>query len=522
MWVKTSGDREAAVDNPPHPYGRGLCALFTERRRRMIRIIISLLAPLMLFAAVRADDDPADLKQALALQRVMQKVIRDTEPAVACILVSRSDAYQRMARGPAKAQPGKLGGFNPKSLDFFDKDLARKLDLADANVIPESFGSGVVIDAQGLILTNYHVVRDATKVFVRLPGGKSSYADIKAADPRSDLAVLELLSNLPGLKAITFGDAGKCSRGQFVLSLANPFAAGFRDGQPSASWGILSNIRRRVPGTPVSEKELPRTLQQYGILLQTDARLNLGCSGGALLNLHGEMIGITTALAAIHGGETPGGFALPIDASMSRIIEVLKRGEEVDYGFLGVEPFPDAGNKGVIINVIPGSPAEKKLQNRDRILKVNDMPVRELDDLFLSLGTKLAGAKITLQISRFNQVMEVKDVELAKFYVPGKGIFSSMEPRPYFRGLRADYTSLLVQQQRTRQPILPGVLIADVQPNSPAAKMDLKAGDIITQVKGRPIFTPADFYREVKGAQGPIELTLHSTNFPLPKVTLSP
>jgi S1-C subfamily serine protease len=488
----------------------------------MFRYTFFFLTVFALPGVVRADDDPADLKQAMALQKVMQKAIRDAEPSIACILVSRSDAYQRMAQGPAKAQPGKLGGFNPKSLDFLDKDLGRKLDLAGDNVIPEAFGSGVVIDAKGLILTNYHVVRDATKVFVRFPGGKSSYADIKAGDPRSDLAVLELITPPPGLKAITLGDARKCSRGQFVLSLANPFAAGFRDGQPSASWGILSNIRRRVPGIPTSEKDLPRTLQQYGILLQTDARLNLGCSGGALLNLQGEMIGLTTALAAIHGGETPGGFALPIDASMARIIEVLKRGEEVDYGFLGVEPSLDADNKGVLINVIPGSPAEKKLQNRDRILKVNDMPVRELDDLFLALGTQLAASKITLQVSRFNQVIEVRDVELAKFYVPGKGIFSSMEPRPYFRGLRADYTSLLVQQQRFRQPILRGVLIADVQANSPAAKMDLKAGDIITQVQGRPIFTPAEFYREVKGAQGPIELTLYSTNFPPPKVTLSP
>src|SRR5262249_14218089 len=158
--------------------------------------------------------------------------------------------------------------------------------------------------------------------------------------------------------------------------------------------------------------------------------------------------------------------------------------------------------------------AEKKLQNRDKILKVNDMPVRELDDLFLALGTQLAGGKITLQVSRFNQVMEIKDVELAKFYVPGKGIVSSLEPRPYFRGLRVDYTSLLVQQQRLRQPVIvPGVLVADVQPSSSAAKVELKAGDIITQVKGRPIFSPAQFYREVSGIQGPVEVTLNSTNF---------
>ena len=486
----------------------------------MVRIVIPLLVALIFFGPALAGDEPADIKQALALQRVMQKAIRDAEPAVACILVSRSDAYQRMRPGPAKTIPGKLGGFNPKSLA--DKNLARKLNLADPNVIPESFGSGVVIDAKGLILTNYHVVRDATKIFVRLPGGKSSYADIKAADPRSDLAVLELLTPNLGLKAITLGDASKCSRGQFVLSLANPFAAGFHDGQPSASWGILSNIRRRVPGQPMSEKDLPWKLQQYGTLLQTDARLNLGCSGGALINLRGEMIGLTTALAAIHGGETPGGFALPIDTDMQRIIDVLKRGEEVEFGFLGIIKNEMAA-KGVVVKVISGSPAGKKLQNGDIIQKVNDKAIGNWDDLFLALSTQLAGSKITLSVNRFNQVIE-KDVTLAKFYVPAKGIFSSLGQRPYFRGLRVDYTSLLVQQQPRLYPdvIRHGVLIEEVQPGSPAAKVDLKAGDIITQVKGRPIFTPAEFYREVAGSQGPVEVTLDSTNLPRPKVTLNP
>src|SRR5208337_1788428 len=111
-----------------------------------------------------------------------------------------------------------------------------------------AFGSGVVIDEGGLILTNYHVVQDATKIYVRLPGGKGAYADIHAADARSDLAVLKLLQpNFLPLKPIVLGDADKVEQGQFVLTLANPFAAGFRDGKPSASWGIISNIRRRAP-----------------------------------------------------------------------------------------------------------------------------------------------------------------------------------------------------------------------------------------------------------------------------------
>src|SRR5262249_42894439 len=154
---------------------------------------------------------------------------------------------------------------------------------------------------------------------------------------RSDLAVLKLQERLPDLKPIKLGDGGAARKGQFILSLANPFAAGFRDGSPSASWGILSNVRRRMPGGLTEVERNRLQLQQFGNLFQLDARLNLGCSGGAVLNLDGELIGLSTAQAALSGVETPGGFALPLDAGVRRILEVLKRGEEVEYGFLGVE-----------------------------------------------------------------------------------------------------------------------------------------------------------------------------------------
>ena len=119
--------------------------------------------------AVGAQDDP-DLQKTLALQKVMQKVIAQVEPSVACILVSRSDAYQSYGLGPDKEQPGRLGDFDPEmlrskpSVSLKDGLLwRRKLDLADPGHVPQAFGSGVVIDPNGLVLTNYHVIRDATK-----------------------------------------------------------------------------------------------------------------------------------------------------------------------------------------------------------------------------------------------------------------------------------------------------------------------------------------------------------------------
>jgi S1-C subfamily serine protease len=503
--------------------------------------LLSSLPFLLLLAAcpIRAQQDKAaPLKQALALQDLVQQTIRAAEPAVACILVSRSDAYARYGQGPTPDNPGTLGAFDPVALESYltrmsvkqpERDRIRlRLDLADPAHVPESYGSGVVIDTGGLVLTNYHVVRDATKLFVRVPGSPGSYADVLAGDPRSDLAVLHLLGPKQSYKALPLAPGGQVDRGQFVIALANPFAVGFRDGQASASFGIISNVRRRPAAGP-REAEHAKTLHEYGTLLQTDVRLNLGCSGGALLNLQGELIGLTTSLAAVQGSDAPGGFAVPLSAGLLRIIEVLKRGEEVDYGFLGISFERKAASAtGVVVSdVTPGSPADHKVAAKDVILAVNGQPVRTGDDLFLVLGTLLAGSQITLDVQQAASRQRVQvEVRLAKYYVPGKRIATSKAPRPFFRGLRVDYTSLLVQQPpraRAPQRIPSGVLVSEVQPDSPAATALLHAGEVVTHVNGRPVDTPAAFYHEVAGRSGPVELTLAGARpgQPAPKVVLN-
>jgi S1-C subfamily serine protease len=481
--------------------------------RRLIVLVVCLVA--VGTRAARGDD--AALAQALALQKVIGKVIAKTEPAIACILVSRSQEYLRDGQGPDKDHPGRLGKFDPDSVRPGLKDSARdvdlrkrKLDMAGAGYMPQSFGSGVVIDAAGLVLTNYHVIQDATKIFVRLPGGKGSYANIHAADPRSDLAVLELIAP-PLLKTIALGDADRLEKGQFVLTLANPFAAGFRDGQPSASWGILSNIRRRSLNH-LREEERVKPLHYYATLLQTDARLHLGCSGGALLNLQGEMVGLLTAVAAIQGGETPGGFAIPINTGMRRIIDVLKRGEEVDYGFLGVTVKEEGTNgPGVgIRSVVKGSPADVdgNLKENDVLLAVNGQPLVDVDDVFTTIGTHLAGTKVRLLVRRGPREWTA-EVALAKLYVPGTRIVSSLANRPWRRGLRVDYNSLLSQQPPRLFSIPPGVLISDIQSNSASERAMLKTGDIVVQVNQQPVSTPAAFYQALDAAAGPVELRLY-------------
>jgi serine protease Do len=484
------------------------------RRSHLLALTLVLVLPV----AARSDEKTR-LKEVLQLQEAMEQIIEKAEPSVACILISRSDGYANFRAAPSLDEPGKLGKFDSQaylSQGREQNEQRRKeiiaLDLSHPDHQPEAYGSGVVLDASGLILTNAHVVRGATKIYVRLPGNRGSYADIHASDPRSDLAVLKLIDKVPDLKPLKFGDGGSVRKGQFVLTLSNPFAAGFRDGSPSASWGIVSNLRRRAPGPANETDRAKQTLHHYGTLIQTDTRLTLGCSGGALLNLDGELIGLTTAQAALVGSETPGGFAVPFDTGMKRIVEVLLRGEEVEYGFLGVSLRETRPDKGVQINTIsPGSPAHKAgLVAGKYIVSIEGRPVRENDDLFLYIGTQLAGNTLTLETAeQLDGPRQKATVKLAKYYVPGAIIASK---KPLARaGLRVDYTSIIVQRAAVPfgfKEIPEGVLIREVVSNSAADQALLQVDKVITKVGDRPVTTPKEFYQAMAEAKSPVVLTL--------------
>jgi S1-C subfamily serine protease len=480
----------------------------------------------------RGEDQPrpADVQ---ALQERVEQAIERAEPSVVCILVSRSDDYAAFKAAPPDEGAGRLGRFdagpwtrgdaiNDNSEDARLRRLAKSLDLSSPDVVPESFGSGVVLDESGLVLTNAHVVRDAKKIFVRLPGGKGSWADIHAADPRSDLAVLKLIKPPPDLKPLKRGDGSKLKKGQFVILLANPFAAGFRDGSPSASWGIISNLHRRASGVTSELEKLKPTLHHYGTLVQTDVRVALGCSGGALLNLDGELIGLTTAQAALAGSEAPGGYAVPLDSQIKKIIDVLLRGEEVEYGFLGVQFSPTArpGEGVKLLGVADGSPAKLAgLRGEDVITAINDAPVHDVDDLYLQIGIGLAGGTARLEVLTPGGRARTCTVTLAKSYTPGKSVASSRPPAR--GGLRVDYASILSQKVGL-QRIPPGVAIREVVAGSPADKERLQPDYVVTAVDDHPVTTPAEFYQAMKQADGPVKLTFRNLEGREDSVTIDP
>jgi S1-C subfamily serine protease len=484
---------------------------------------------LLLFSKTASGQDTPPPQEVLQIEQAMQRVIREVEPSVVSILVSRSEAYRKLFHDqPPQELPGKLGPFNPHTIPKATEplpgtdraprvdDVAGKYDLASPDYFPEATASGVVIDANELlVLTNYHAVRDATKIYVRLAPDKGSYADIHAADSRSDLAVLRLLDEkVRPLKEVKLGDGGAVAKGQLVVTVVNVFAPGFRDGSPGASWGIVSNIRR--PAIAGSGEEDRRAFYLFDTLIQTDARLNQGTSGGALVNLRGEMIGLTTSRAAVRGSETAGGLAIPIDAGARRIIERLRQGRDVEYGFLGVICQRVGGGYGLVIDrVVGGSPAEKAgLRIGDTIMKLNGMPVRDVNDLILKIAMLAAGSETQVEVSERSRPITVT---LAKQYVSGKSIVSKKAPA--IRGIRVDFTSVLWMQSDTplafplqRREIPPGVYVSEVQPGSNAAATKLQVNDVITHVNDQKIDSPAEFYRQAAKVpvSVPLELMLYS------------
>ena len=415
-----------------------------------------------------------------------------------------------------------IGLFRP-GFGFNDDGLGRQDGPPRLDAIPDAFGTGVVVDRRGLILTNYHVLREELRAYVRL-GSQPFWcsARIKAADPLSDLAVLEIIDPVPAklpLRPIVFGDVAQLKRGQFVISLGNPYAIA-RDGQASAAWGIVSNLGRRAP--PIGEDRTPDqrpTMHHFGTLIQTDAKLNLGTSGGPLLNLKGEMIGLTTAMAALAGYEKSAGFAVAVDDTFRRVVNTLMEGREVEYGFLGVAPHDMnhidlvAGQRGVRIDrIVQGTPAFEVLEPLDVVTHVAGDPVTTSTELMLSIGRRAAGDRVRLGVVRKGQPIEVT-ATLTKNNVPGRKIVTN--PRPAWRGLRVEYPSALRSLLEAADRIPSNcVIVTEVEPGSPAAAEGIRKGSRISHVEDQPVDTPEKFLAATTPKRGPVRLQVSDSDGP--------
>jgi len=456
--------------------------------------------------AHRAYAQSDSLQAAVALEGVLVKAIERGEKSVVAIARVRKQENQRNAAVPV---PFRLP--------------SRLSSPADPEFIPNEFGAGVVVDAAGLILTASHVLGDTeTSAYYVWSEHKPFKAEVIASAPWFDLAVLKV--DATDLKPVTFGDASLLRKGQIVIALGNPYAIA-RDGSVSASWGIVSNLNRQAPRTPTrSADPLGReTLHNYGTLIQTDSKLNMGYSGGALLNLKGEMIGLTTALTASPEFETAAGFAMPVDADFKRVVEALKKGESPEFGFLGVGPEPldeSLRRKGVhgarVVTVIRDTPADKAgIRVDDVITSVNGQPIYNNDDLFRRIGALGPGQTAVLTVARgditdpnvatLNAVVKISKKRTAAL----RPAISTVQ-KPAWRGLRVDYATASLRFSRlVERPPGDSLVVTSVREQSPAWKAGIRAGDFITHVGDSKVISPKHFASLVQDQAG--DVILHVT-----------
>ena len=340
-----------------------------------------------------------------------------------------------------------------------------------------SLGSGVVIDEEGYLLTNDHVVRRADKIAVKFCTGTNIYsATVVASDPKSDVALLKLNAQ-PGEKfrAIQLAREDDLLLGETVLALGNPFGLG-----GSVSRGILSSKSRIVPkeGEPL---DIPNWLQ-------TDAPINLGNSGGPLVNLRGELIGINVAvLSEVQGQRAQGiGFAIPIRRVLEALSDIFPTEFVKAYWFgarvkVGTTPL-------VITSVQAQSPAgQAGLKIGDAILQVNGKPPRSFID-FTDLLAAGANADVTLAIRRSSGRKDI-----AVRLVPEKSVFNA--------GMIRDKLGLNLEEltpqlaARYGVGVSDGFLIAGVEEHSPAAAVGLERGILVTAIDGQ---LPADICAAAK------------------------
>ncbi|MCM8774054.1 MAG: Do family serine endopeptidase [Candidatus Omnitrophica bacterium] len=372
--------------------------------------------------------------------------------------------------------------------------------------IPQEFGrvsvgSGVIIDRDGYILTNVHVVSDADEVKVVLYDGRELKATVKGIDPRTDLAVIKI--NAKDITVAKLGDSDKLKIGQFVFALGNPFgiSTNYANAQPTVTFGVISALHRFLPGAEGRDS--------LDDLIQTDAAINPGNSGGPLVNLDGEVVGINIAIITRSGGHEGIGFAIPINKA-KLVLGKLVKGEKVLYGWLGVNIqdlnqdlrnyFGIKEQEGVIVvRVFKNSPAEKAgLKEGDLILSFDNKKVTDTRELIKLVSITEVNKIVPLKIIR-----DGKEQNLEIKIGARPDDLSSIETveRTFFRGMEVeDLTSFWKNKFNIKGE--EGVVIVNIEQDSSAERAGLAVGDVITIIGNRRVRNKEDFERAISNLQG--------------------
>ncbi|SPW13674.1 Periplasmic serine endoprotease DegP precursor [Cronobacter sakazakii] len=336
-----------------------------------------------------------------------------------------------------------------------------------------ALGSGVIIDAaKGYVVTNNHVVDNATTIKVQLSDGRKLDAKIVGKDPRSDIALIQI-QDPKNLTAIKLADSDSLRVGDYAVAIGNPFGLG-----ETVTSGIVSALGRSGLNA-----------ENYENFIQTDAAINRGNSGGALVNLNGELIGINTAILAPDGGNIGIGFAIPsnmVKSLTSQMVEYgqVKRGE---LGIMGTELNSelakamkvDAQRGAFVSQVLANSSAAKAgVKAGDVIVSLNGKPISSFAALRAQVGTMPVGTKLTLGLLRDGKPVNVDLVlqQSSQTQVDSSSIFSGIEG--------AEMSNRAGKEK--------GVVVNSVKAGSPAARIGLKKGDVIVGANQQPVSNIAE------------------------------
>lgn len=428
----------------------------------------------------------AALNQAEAVQDAFRYVAKTTLPAVVELDVTEkvSDTKKNLPSIP---------------FEFF---FNQPDDGSMPDTTPqEGLGSGVIVRKTGntvYVLTNNHVAGNADKIKVILNDGREFDGSLVGADDRKDIALVKFETTDKDIVVAKLGDSSKIEVGDWAIAVGSPFGL-----VSSVTTGTISAVGRN--GGPDGN---------INDFIQTDAAINKGNSGGALVNIRGEVIGINTWIASPTGGSVGLGFAIPINNVKGAIDDLITH-KEVQYGWLGVSLLDITSDKasakemgldgkkgGFVAHVFLGGPADKAgILPGDFITAINGTPVKSQDELVRKVGDIPAGTYATITIIRNGTQREVR----TRIDLRDKNVASSN--KDLFPGVSVvSLNSESINKSKLPSNVKEGVMVADVIAKSPASVMGVKIGDIITKVNDQKVTSMANFYL-LLNEQGKSKLT---------------
>ena len=391
-----------------------------------------------------------------------------------------------------------LAWFGPDINESYEEALGDAMRETQAST-KQSLGSGFIVSSDGLVVTNEHVVGQATQITVRLADGSTRGATLVGSDERTDIALLRMEALARCYPALTWGDSDKISVGEDITAVGSPFGLG-----GSVSAGIVSGRGRTLGTGPYSD------------FLQIDAAINQGNSGGPLLDVGGRVVGINTAILAPSGGNIGIGFSLPSAMAQRVVTELLAQGK-VSRTQLGLsvegltgdsaEALGLASSDGVlVVGVEPGSPADRAgIAPADVVLAVDGRAVGGMGPLSAEVATFDAGRNVQLRLWRNGKPLSVGLIPVLRpdAAVRAKELAGGAAPDSFvsLSGLQLAGTTSSMNEVAGQDQAAGGLIVVTVAPNSPGEARGIAVGDIIVGLAGNPLTSTVQFTDAVAAAR---------------------